>query len=110
MSNPPKPSESAPSPVLPSPLNCLGSAAIAAGLGLAVGSLTWRIVNTFAATPLPTSSPLATNLSGAIRTLVVGLGTLATGICGMVAVGLVALALQVALRGSTPTGQDQSPD
>ena len=83
---------------LTSPLRCLTGALIAGGLAIALYSLTSSIAQTFAAKPLPTSSTFAINIAVAVRTLVVGVSALATGVFGLVAFGLVALAVQIIVQ------------
>ena len=86
------------SQTMPSPLRCLTGALIAGGLAIALYSLTSSIAQTFAGKPLPTSSTFAINIAVAVRTLVVGVSALATGIFGLVAIGLVALAIQIIVQ------------
>ncbi len=79
----------------PSPLRCLSGALIAGGLAIALYSLTVSIAQTFAAKPIHSDNPIVVNIGTAVRTLVVGVSTLATCLFGLVAIGLVALAVQV---------------
>lgn len=90
---------------MPSPLNCLGGAGIAGSLSVAIGALTWNIAQTFAAKPIIGHSAMAVNIGSAVRTLVVGAAALGTGIFGFVALGLIALAIQLTFWGnpSQPT-------
>ncbi len=83
---------------LPGPLQCLASALISSGFAIALYFLTSSIAQTFARKPLTSTNPIAQNISAAVRTLVVGVSTLATAIFGIVAVGLVALAIQVTIQ------------
>jgi hypothetical protein len=92
--NPPTP-ESTP----PTPLRCFIGALVAGGLGTAAYFLTTSIATTFANKP-PTGSALAVNISIAVRTLVVGTSTLATALFGITALGLVALGIQVMIKGA----------
>jgi len=91
------PHESQPVPAT-TPLRCLIGAAIASAIATALYSLTSAIATTLAAKPLPTVNATAMNLAVAVRTLVVGLATLGTGVFALVAVGLLLLALQLLLR------------
>ncbi|MDY6781410.1 MAG: DUF3082 domain-containing protein [Cyanobacteriota bacterium] len=75
---------------------CLLGALISAALAIAMYSLTASIAQTFAAKPPTTSSELALRISIAVRTLVVGVTALGTGVFGFVSVGLVALGIQTA--------------
>ncbi|MGQ4647637.1 DUF3082 domain-containing protein [Lyngbya aestuarii] len=82
---------------LPSPWRCLTGALISGGFASALYLLTTSIAQSFASKPLPSTNQTAVNIAIAVRTLVVGMSTLATAIFGIVAVGLVALAIQVSL-------------
>ena len=92
---------------LPTPLRCLTGASIAGGLAIALYSLTSSIAQSFAAKPLHSDNALVLRISAAVRTLVVGVSTLATGVFGLVAIGLVALAMQVFIQQLT---QKTPPD
>jgi hypothetical protein len=83
---------------LPSPLRCLTGALISGGFAFALYLLTSSISQTFAGKPIDSTNPTAINIAIAIRTLVVGLSALATGIFSLVAVGLVALAIQISVQ------------
>ena len=82
----------------PTVLRCLTGALIAGGLASALYSLTTSIAQSFAAKPIDSDNALVLRISAAVRTLVVGVSTLATGVFGLVAVALVALAIQVFLQ------------
>ena len=87
-----------PSEVLPSPLNSLTGALIAGTFAIALYKLTQTIAINFATNPIASKNPLALNISAAVRTLVVGASTLATGIFTIAAFSLVLLAIQVAFQ------------
>jgi hypothetical protein len=74
---------------LPSPLQSLIAVLISGGIATALYFLTRSIAQTFADKPITSSNPTAINLSVAVRTLVVGMSTLATAVFGIVALGLV---------------------
>jgi len=82
----------------PSPWRCLSGALIAGGIAIALYSLTASIAQTFAAKPVHSGNPTVVNIASAVRTLVVGMSALATGIFGLVAIGLVALAIQILVQ------------
>lgn len=82
----------------PTPLRCLTGALMAGGLAIALYYLTTSIAQTFASKPIHSSNPLVINIGAAVRTLVVGVSTLATSIFGIVAIGLVALAIQLSIQ------------
>lgn len=94
---------------LPSPLSCLSGAVLSGGFAFALYLLTSSIAQTFAEKPISSSNPTAINMSVLVRTLVVGVSTLATGIFSIVAVGLVALAIQSAI-GQWKNRSASSPD
>lgn len=74
---------------LPSPLKALTATLIAGGFAIALYFLTASIAQTFANKPIASTNPTAINISAAVRTLVVGISTLATAVFGIVAAGLV---------------------
>lgn len=83
----------------PNPLRCLTGALISGGLANALYSLTAAIAQSFAAKPIHSDNVAVVNISSAVRTLVVGISALGTGIFGLVAIGLVALAIQILIQG-----------
>lgn len=84
---------------MPSPLNCLGGAAIAGTIGWGAYQLTLSIAQSFANKPFHTTNAVAANLSALVRTLVVGVSAMGAGVFGFVALGLTALAVQLLLTG-----------
>lgn len=80
------------------PLRCLLGAAISGTLGTAMYYLTYSIGSTFANKPVTSTNQLVINISSAVRTLVVGLASLATFIFAFVSFGLVLLAIQLTLQ------------
>jgi hypothetical protein len=82
----------------PTPLSCLTGALMAGGIAIALYSLTASIAQTFAAKPIHSNNPAVVNIASAVRTLVVGITALGTGIFGLVAIGLVALAVQILIQ------------
>jgi hypothetical protein len=60
--------------------------------------LTTSVVQSFAAHPTLSDKTIVLNLAAAVRTLVIGGMTLATGIFSVAALGLVGLAVQLALK------------
>jgi len=81
-----------------SPWRCLTGAMIAGGLAFAAYSLTSSIAQTYAAKPIASTNPTAINIAIAVRTLVVGVSTLATFVFGIATIGLVALAMQISIQ------------
>lgn len=82
----------------PTPLRCLTSALIAGSFATACYYLTASIAQNFASKPLPAANVTAMRIAIAVRTLVVGMSTLATFVFSFVAVGLVALAIQISIK------------
>lgn len=81
------------------PGRCLRGAVIAAGLAVAMYALTKSMITVLAGVPMP-SSPFAANISVAVRTLVIGVSTLATGLFSMATLGLMALGIKLAISPS----------
>ncbi|MFB2979216.1 DUF3082 domain-containing protein [Microseira sp. BLCC-F43] len=95
---PKKEPETQPNPsgkALPGPLRCLSGAVVAAGLAIALYFLTSSIASNFASKPIQSDNFTVVNITVAVRTLVVGVSALATGIFGLIAIGLAALGIQV---------------
>ncbi|MEC4989560.1 MAG: DUF3082 domain-containing protein [Oscillatoria sp. PMC 1068.18] len=90
-----------------SPGSCLLGALISGGFGFALYSLTSAIAQTFADKPIASHNPTAISISVAVRTLVVGVATLGTGVFALVAVGLVALAIQLFIQESRKPTADK---
>ncbi len=78
----------------PSLLRCVTGAVISGGLGFAVYSVMIAIATNFATKPIHSDNVLTLRISSAVRTLVVGVFALGSGIFGIVAIGLLALAVQ----------------
>ena len=105
----PTPADNAPTPpsgevstsyVPPTPLRCFSGALISGAIAAALYFLTLSIAQTFASKPLPSGSVTAANIAVAVRTLVVGMSTLATAIFAIATLGLVALGFQLLFKGS----------
>jgi len=88
----------------PTPLRCLTGSLISGGLAIALYSLTSAIAQTFAAKPIHSDNPAVINIASAVRTLVVGMTALGTGIFGLVALGLIGLAIQILIQQATKKG------
>ncbi|MEH2376776.1 DUF3082 domain-containing protein [Nostoc sp.] len=85
-------------PASTSPLRCLTGAVISGGMGFAVYSLMIAIATNFATKPIHSINPLVVKISSAVRTLVVGVVALGSGIFGIVAIGLLALGVQLLVQ------------
>ncbi|MEH1969473.1 DUF3082 domain-containing protein [Nostoc sp.] len=81
-----------------SPLRCLIGAVISGGMGFALYSLMIAIATNFATKPIHSINPLVIKISSAVRTLVVGVVALGSGIFGIVAIGLLALGVQLLVQ------------
>ena len=82
----------------PTPLRCLVGATISGGLGFVLYKLMIAIATTFANKPVTSDNPMVLSLSSAVRTLVVGVVALGTGIFGIVGIGLLALGIQLLIK------------
>jgi hypothetical protein len=80
------------------PLRCFFASCIAGALAFASYSLFSSIVQTYATKVITSDNPLVINITSAVRTLVMGVMALATGVFAMVAIGLFLLGIQVALQ------------
>ena len=83
---------------LPTPLRSFLGALIASGLAIALYRVTGSISQSFAQKPLHSDNALVVKITIAVRTLVVGLSTLATFMFAIVAVALIALAVQATIQ------------
>jgi hypothetical protein len=81
--------------VAATPLRCVMGAVMSGGFGFMMYSLMIAIATNFAAKPLHSDNLLTMKISSAVRTLVVGVVALGAGIFGIVALGLLALAVQL---------------
>ncbi|HEY9803157.1 MAG TPA: DUF3082 domain-containing protein [Leptolyngbyaceae cyanobacterium] len=97
MNNQTQPTDT-PTQVPPTPLRCITGAAISGGLGYALYLLMISIATTFAKKPIHSDNQLVISLTSAVRTLVVGVVALGTGIFGIVTIGLLALAVQLLIQ------------
>ncbi|WP_315789695.1 DUF3082 domain-containing protein [Fischerella sp. JS2] len=77
------------------PLRSLIGAVISGALAFAAYSLMSAIATSFAAKPLHSDNVIVLRISSAVRTLVLGIAALGSGVFALVAIGLVALAIQL---------------
>lgn len=82
----------------PTPLRCLIGAVVAGALAFALYTLTSAIAESFATNPIESANLTVHRISAAVRTLVVGMAALGTGIFGMATVGLFGLAVQLMMQ------------
>ena len=85
-----------PQKALPSPLSCLTGSLLAGMISIAMYTMMIKIATTFATNPMIQKTTMANNIATALRTLVVGSTALGTGISGIISIGLIGLAIQVA--------------
>ncbi len=80
------------------PLRCFLSSVIAGALAFASYSLFSSIVQTYATKAVTSNNPIVINITSAVRTLVMGVVALATGVFAMVAIGLFLLGIQLMVQ------------
>jgi hypothetical protein len=85
-----------PNKPLPSPLSCLTGSLIAGTMSIGMYTMTSNIATTFATRPMIQKTNMAVNIATAVRTLVVGSTALGAAVFGIISIGLVGLAIQVA--------------
>lgn len=95
---------------LPGPLRSLSATLIAGGCAIAFYFLTSSIAQSFASKAITSTNTTAIRISIAIRTLVVGLSTLATTLfsfiaCGLLVVTIYASIQQIKNRKASPSNQ-----
>jgi hypothetical protein len=91
----------------PTVLQCLNGSIVAAVLAWGASGLTQKVSTNFAAHPLASANYVAVNISVAVRTLVVGMFALATGVFALAALGLLGLGIQTLIQkraGDRPAG------
>jgi hypothetical protein len=82
-------------PQSPTPLRCLFGSIVAGGIAFALYNMTSAIALSFATKPIQSDNMTVQRISAAVRTLVVGLSTMGTGIFALAAIGLFALGIQL---------------
>lgn len=83
---------------LPGPLQSLSAALMSGGFAIALYFLTSSIAQTFANKPIASNNQTAIQISVAVRTLVVGLATLATAVFSIIGLGLVIVTVYVLIQ------------
>jgi len=97
----------------PSIWRTMTGAIMAATMAFPLAKLSSKIAQSFAEHPFTSDNQTALKISIALKTLVVGLSTLATGIFCMAALGLGALSIQILwqnLRSSSPPSESEPVD
>lgn len=77
------------------PWRCLQGAVISGALAVALYYLMSSIAQVYATKPVNFTNPIAINIAVAVRTLVIGIAALGTGVFSIVTVGLIALGIQL---------------
>jgi hypothetical protein len=83
---------------LPGPFQSLSAMLISGGCAIALYFLTSSIAQTFASKPITSTNTTAIRISVAVRTLVVGVSTLATTVFSVVAFGLLIVTIYVSIQ------------
>ena len=81
-----------------SPLRCFVSSAIAGIIAFGSYSLLQSIVQTYGTKPITSHNPVVIDLTTAVRTMVMGIVALGTGVFSLAAVGLFLLGVQVTIQ------------
>lgn len=79
----------------PTPLRCILGSIVAGVLAYALYNMTSSIALSFATKPIVADSLVVQRISSAVRTLVLGMSAMGTGIFALAAFGLFALAVQL---------------
>jgi hypothetical protein len=79
-------------------LKCFSGSFMAGTIAMLAYRLTLSIATTFANKPVVSDNQTVINLSSAVRTLVVGIVALGTGVFGMAALGLFLLGIQLFIQ------------
>lgn len=80
------------------PLKCLLSSVFSGVMALGVYRLMTAIIETYSAKPVISDNIFVLKLTVAVRTLVIGIAALGTGVFGFVALGLFLLGLQITFK------------
>ena len=83
------------------PLKCFFSSVFSGVMALGVYRLMSAIIETYSTKPVISDSILVLKLTVAVRTLVIGIAALGTGVFGFVALGLFLLGIQITFKDLT---------
>ncbi len=97
--NEPKLTEKSPTEKQTTPMRCFIGTFISLGLAYAAYNMMIAITTSFAEKPLHSDNQIVMRISIAVRTLVVGIVSLGTGVFGLVGFGLLILGLQLLVQG-----------
>jgi Protein of unknown function (DUF3082) len=84
-----------PTPAPLGPWRCFSGSAVAGGITVVLYKMTSAIALSFATKVIHSDNVTTLRISAAVRTLVVGLSALGTGIFGLAALGLCGLGIQL---------------
>ncbi|AFY40262.1 hypothetical protein Lepto7376_4133 [[Leptolyngbya] sp. PCC 7376] len=93
--------------VLPSPLRCWTGTAVAGSMSFAAYLVTRNVIINFANNP-PTGNTVAMRIAITVRTLLMGICTMATAVFGMIAIGLLLLGIKSLLAPDEETASGES--
>lgn len=82
------------------PMRCFTGGAISGGLAVAAYLLTKSVVLTYGSMPIKFNNPIAVNIATTVRTLIMGVTTMATFVFLMVTIGLMALGVKLIIDNS----------
>ncbi len=80
------------------PLRCLTGALTAGGFAFVLYLLTASVAQTLAQTPIRSGNEYAMRIAAAVRTLVIGMCALGTGVFAIASLGLLALMVQIIIQ------------
>ena len=81
-----------------SPISCIFSSCFAGAIAVAIYFLMSSIIETYSDKPIVSDNVFVLKITVAVRTLVIGVAALGTGVFGLVAIGLFLLGIQVAIK------------
>lgn len=90
------------------PVKCFFSSIVSGGFAYAIYLLFNSIVQTYATKTVTGTNPLVINITAAVRTLVMGVVALATGVFALVAIGLFLLGIQLTIQSLKKPGVAES--
>ncbi len=85
------------------PTRCFTGGTISGLLAVAAYLLTKSVIQTYTNMPINFNNPMAVRIASTVRTLIMGITTMATFVFVMVTVGLVALGIQLIIKNQKTT-------